>query len=216
MRARSIVLSVVCGVLAVSGVAAEAAPKKQKPKPPVCNLVTDAKGDADDISAAEDVGPNSPALDILSADIATDATNITAVLRVDKLTKNDSTSPLGNAWYVYFSGNGPELYLSGVLTPTGESFSAGYVDTTRMSLGAATGVFDTDKSEIRVTAPLAIFAPQAVIKPGSKLSTLNALTQRYVGAAAAGFSRGVTLSADTAEGGKSYVAGSRSCVAVGK
>jgi len=214
MRVRIAFLAASLGLLAVA-VPSIAAPKKKAP-PPVCNLLTDPKGDATDVSLAEGVGPNSPALDILSADIATDATNLTAVLRVDKLSKSDSTSPLGNAWYVYFTGSGPELYVSAIVTPTGESFSAGYVETTRTSLGAVTGVFDVNKSEIRITAPLAIFATQSAIKAGSKLTSLSALTQRYVGASAAGVSRGVTLSADAAEGGKNYVAGTRSCVAVGK
>ncbi len=183
---------------------------------PSCNLMTDVKGDATDIAVGVDVGPNSPSLDILSADIATDAKNLTAVLRVDKLSTSDSTSPLGQTWYVYFTGSGPELYVTALLTPTGESYSAGYTDTTRMSLGAATGIIDVDKNEIRITAPLSLFDAQSPIKKGSKLTGLNALTQRYVGVSAAGNSRGATLTADTADGGKNYVAGAPSCVVVGK
>lgn len=71
------------------------ADSKKKPKP-VCNLVTDATDDA-----KSPVGVNDPSLDIISADIATNKTRLTAVIRVAKLTTGtDTQSPSGRYWSV--------------------------------------------------------------------------------------------------------------------
>lgn len=72
---------------------------------------------------------------------------------------------------------------------------------------------DPAKKEVRITAPVSLFAEKAAIKDGVKILDLNLLAQRYVGQRGVG---GVTPSADEALGGKTYTAGAKSCVVVGK
>lgn len=196
------------GVLATAGLAG-AAPAK-----PVCNLVQDVKGDGTGfLFTDQDYLPNDANLDLVSGDIATDAKTITAVIRTDQLALSDPNSPTGRAYYANFTVGDKELYLAVRLDATGAgTFTGGYIENTRTSLGAATGVVDVQKKEVRISAPLSLFASQATIKPGTKILDLNLLAQRYVGAAGPG----ATPSADEAVGGKTYTAGARSCVAVGK
>jgi hypothetical protein len=78
---------------AMTATAATATKHKVKP---VCNLVTDASGDAKDVG-----GTNDPSMDILSADVATNAKYITAVIRVAGLsTGTDSQAASGREWDV--------------------------------------------------------------------------------------------------------------------
>ena len=210
MKARSLLALSLTAVVAAAG-AAVAAPKAK----PVCNLVLDAKGDGTGFLMTDaDYLPNDPNLDLVSGDIASTAKQVTAVIRTDALDLSDSASPTGRAYYANFLVGEAELFLSAALDGAGAAtFSAGYVDTTRKSLGAVTGVVDTKKKEIRITAPTSIYAEHATLKPGTKILDLALLAQRYVGHRSAA---GVTPSADEATGGKSYVAGSPSCVTVGK
>lgn len=196
------------GVLATAGLAG-AAPAK-----PSCNLVQDVKGDGTGfVFTDQDYLPNDANLDLVSGDIATDAKTITAVIRTDALALSDPNSPTGRAYYANFAVAGKQLYLAVRLDATGAgTFSGGYIENTRQGLGAATGVVDVEKKEVRISAPLSLFASQAVIKPGTKIADLNLLAQRYIGVAGPG----ATPSADEAVGGKVYTAGSTSCVVVGK
>jgi hypothetical protein len=210
--------------MAVAGGAASAAPKKPKPKvePPVCNLVVDEKGDD-----GNEVFRHSDSLDIVGADIASDAKSVTAVIRVAKYLATDSNAaPTGRAWSMEFSVPDAEtpLWLGVQVTPTGTLFRHGWVDgTIRRNLGPAEGVIDEAKGELRVTAPVGIWAETGpkgtvptkggTVKAGSKVTGLAAASYNFIGAAAAG---GSLQPGDTAEGSKSYTAGAPSCVAVGK
>ena len=180
---------------------------------PVCNLVEDAKGDATQFYIApEGTAPNEPALDIVSADIASNGKQMTTVLRVDKLAKSAALSPYGFTWYTYFNLEGVDFYTQSTSAPTGDTFLVGYVnpDTglrTALTDGTATGVLDMDKSEIRATFNLSQLAEKAPAKPGAKFTGIRGLTNRYL--------IRVVLQADEAEGTKSYVDGTKSCVKVG-
>lgn len=180
-----------------------------------CNLLTDNKGDAGGFLVTDPQPlPSNPQLDIVSADIASDAKSITAVVRLDALTTTDSMAPTGRTYYVNFFVGEKQLFLAAALDSAGAAeFSAGHIATTRSTLGPATGVVDTANKQVRITAPISQFAAQAVIKPGVKITDLNALAQRYIGQRGVG---GATPTADTAAGGSPYVAGSKSCVKVGK
>ena len=204
-------LALALSLSVVAGGAAVAAPK---PKP-VCNLVIDAKGDGTGFLMTDaDYLPNDPNLDLVSGDIASNAKLVTAVIRTDAQALSDTNAPTGRAYYANFVVGEAELFLSAALDGAGAAtYSAGYVDTTRKSLGAVTGTIDVAKKEVRITAPTSIFAEHAALKPGTKITDLSLLAQRYVGNRSAA---GVTPSADEATGGKTYVAGSPSCVAVGK
>lgn len=210
---RPVLALAVCASV-VAGGAAVAAPKKPAVKP-ACNLVVDVKGDGTGFVFTDaSYLPNDANLDLISGDIASNAKTVTAVIRTDALTLSDSSSPTGRAYYANFTVGEVALHLSAALDGSGEAtYSAGFTETRRKSLGEATGVIDVAKKEIRISAPLSIFAEKAAIKPGTKITDLNLLAQRYVGNRSVG---GVTPSADAAEGGKTYVAGAPSCVAVGK
>jgi hypothetical protein len=203
-------------VLLVGGaLTAEAAPKKKaKTVPPVCNLVQDAKGDATQLYIlGEGSVPNEPALDIVSADVASNGKQMTTAIRVDKLARNSNGSPYGNIWYVYFNVGGIDFFTQAQSPRIGDVFSVGYVspDTgirTALPDNTATGMVDLDKNEVRVTFNLAQLTPQATAKPGSKITGLRGLTNRSAVR--------IVLQSDEAIGSKSYVEGSPSCVAVGK
>lgn len=208
MRSRVALATVVCGVLTATGVAAQAAPTK------TCNLVEDPKGDATQFYVLpEGAAPNEPAADIVSADVASNGKQMTTVLRVDKLSKSAPTSPFGFVWYTYFDVEGVTFYTQTKADPTGDTFSVGYLATdtglrTSLPDSSATGVIDTDKSEIRVTFNLSQLDPQAKLKPGGKVTGLRGLTNRSAVR--------VVLQSDEAIGSKSYVDGTPSCVTVGK
>ncbi len=210
MRARVVLTATVCGLLAATGVAAQAAPKKAAP---ACNLVVDAKGDATQFYVLGDGSvPNEPAADILSADIATNGKQMTTVLRIDKLAKSSSASPLGFVWYVYFDVDGITFFTQTKADPTGDTYSLGYLDPTGIRSAvadpAATGVIDTDKNEVRVTFNLSQLEPQAKLKTGGKITGIRGLTNRSA--------IRIVLQSDEAIGAKSYVEGTPSCVTVGK
>jgi hypothetical protein len=197
-------------VPAVAAVPAHAAVKKPKP---VCNLLVDAKGDATQLYVApEGTGPNDPALDVVSADVASNGKVITTVLRVDKLAKSGTTAPTGYVWYVYFTVNGQEFYTQTKSDPTGDVFSVGYVASgtglrTALADSTAKGTFVTAKNEIHVTFNAAQLTELAPFKKGAKLVNLRALTNR-------GFVR-VVFQADEATGGKTYTDSTPSCVKPG-
>jgi hypothetical protein len=198
----------VCAALAAATGVAAAAPS---PKP-VCNLLTDAKGDGYPTTAAE-AGPSDDALDILSADVATNAKQLTAVLRLSKAATSADSAPTGFRFLVLFTtpGSDDPVYLSAASTPgLGETYSFGTDAADGLTDGGeATGVFDAAKNEVRITASLSDLSSVAgKLKPGTKLTGLNANSSRDFQA--------VITYADRAEGGKTYVAGTPSCVAVGK
>ncbi len=214
------VLDVAVALSLTAAGAATAAPKKAKPKPkaapPVCNLIVDDKGDDGGLF------PHAETLDILTADIASNAKTVTAVLRLAKVANSDSnTAPTGRAWYLeFFVPNGDAaLWLGAQMTPTaGKVFRYGWVDgSIRRTLGTVDGVFDEKKSEIRVSAPVGIWAERGSVKAGSKLTGLSAASYNFVGAIApTGNGGGLLSPGDTAETSKTYTAGAPSCVAVGK
>ena len=185
---------------------------------PVCNLVTDPAGDAsvDPAGAAADDG-----LDVVSVDIASDKNNITAVIRVKKL----DTSAARN-WTAVFSADGTDFSLAGHITAAGtQVFDAAYAGATGGSIygPGTTGVFDTAKNEVRITAPLSLLSEQATIKPGkTKVTGIGATTGAELLVPDVSGTFGPTLfsyspiNADTTDAGKDYLAGSASCVAVGK
>jgi hypothetical protein len=198
----------------VAGGAAYAAPRKVAP---VCNLFTDPAGDGTGfLLTDQNYLPNDPQLDIVSGDVASDGKTITAVLRLSALDKTDSNAPTGRTYYVNFGIGDVELNLSAALDQDGGvTYQAGFQDTaSRAGLGAVTGVLDLAKKEVRIHAPLSIFAEKLPLKAGTKLEYVEGLAQRYVGNRTAG--RGVTPSADATDPGKAYTIGAPSCVVPGK
>jgi hypothetical protein len=203
-------------------IAAHAAPAK------VCNLVVDAKGDS-----AASVIPGDAAVDLIGGDFASNAKQVTAVIKVDKIVNPNPQSPLGQSYFMVFGlkGTADLLTLSAGLYPTGNEFKFGYqgVDpntnvSTSYTLGDATGVVDTAKNEFRITADIAKFPQAKLLAPKGSVTTMTAEARRVygqrvvpsqqVGPARVPFG-GATLTFDTAEG-KKYTLGAPSCVNVGK
>jgi len=200
-----------CLALVASLSAAGFAGAATRPKPkPVCKIITDVTGDSA-LTTATPVGSDD-AFDIVSGDLAANAKTITGVIRVAKA-GDPSTAPFGHGFVMTFSapGSANPLYLRYSSSPAfGEAYEFGYDDPTNglTTLGDASGVVDTAKNEIRISAPLRGFDAQAVIKPGMKLTNITAQTSRDFIA--------LLIYADVAESSKSYVVGYPSCVVPGK
>lgn len=205
----AIALSVAAAVVGAG--AATAAPK------PVCNLLTDPAGDANGSFIADGISgaPSEDAVDIVSADIASSKKLVTTVLRVKKLSTSSLTAPGGLHWKFFFTVGDSQAYTQAVAPAGGSvSFTYGTIDDatgTSTSLGEAVGVLDTKKSEIRITVPAS--ALPETPKPGAKIAELAPNAGRFFGN-----DNAVTFSdsTDSATSDKTYVAGSASCVAVGK
>lgn len=211
----------------VGAVAATAAPAKAKP---VCNLVSDATGDAE-VSGV----PGGAGDDIVSADIASDGKTLTGVVRMAGLAANDPEWLNGRAYFAEFTAPGsPDvLFLQARAYPTGIIWSYGYsgVDptsgiNTSYTLGAATGVMDFAKKEVRISAPVKGFieGAKAKLANGAKLSGIGSRVFRQGGqglvpSQSVNGTRvplsGLNVLLDEATGG-SYLMGTPSCVAVGK
>ncbi len=222
--------------LVITGVAgsAEAAKRpKTKPKaiPPVCNLVTDPTGDTFLLRSQDTVGqygPQEDALDLTGMDIATNATSLTAVIRVKTLATKVQTAPLGTDYRVQFYLPGEaaaeNIFLNARTDATGTpSYAVGtrtvlaQGQSLTAKLGDATGTFDLAKNEIHMTIPLSMLAGHGATTPGSKIafagldqtSARSTVVNPVTGFATATF-------ADVANSDKIYVAGTPSCVTVGK
>ena len=145
MRApRRVLLVLVASTLCVPAIAAHATvTKKHRPKP-VCKLVTDRSGDAKGTGTALTTPSSDANLDIISADVATNATTLTGVVRVSKLATSDSTAPAGWQYQVVFSVGGYTDTVEVVVGPSGTSWNG----------GKGTGKIDAAKKEVRISVPL--------------------------------------------------------------
>ena len=228
MRSRIFVVLGLLGALVVTG-SAQAAKVK-----PTCKLVVDGKAD-NKLSPTGNGGvPGSPSTDIVSADVASNATTLTAVVRVAKLANPDPQSPLGQAWAVYFlAPRNPTLYfLVARAYPTGNHFYFGYQGsdpnlplTTLYPVYEGKGVLDLAKSEVRISVPLKAIASTVKLPKGSRLGSLEAkameiagqgvVPSQNVGPARAPLG-GLSETMDDAVGKTTYPMGAPSCVAVGK
>ena len=211
MKIRTAVFAAVVVTASVGVSAASAAPKKKLP-PPVCNLLVDDKGD-------ELPAPNG-SLDVVSADIASDTKKITGVIRLAGApTAVDPTAPTGKTYHLEFIGQGgtDPVFLSYLVTPTASNATYGYYDpTTRINTGIGQAQLKIVGNTIYMTAPIGAFSPYGKFKVGSKITGLSVQNGRMVGAYVdSGTYAYNSPVADSAEGGKVYTAGARSCVKVG-
>jgi hypothetical protein len=207
--------------LVASLTAAGAAGAATKPKPkPVCHLIADASGDAPIFGPT----PSDDSLDILSGDIATNAKTLTGVVRLKNLAAATGTSPsTGQTYYVQFSvpGSDNPLYVAYQVDKTAGLFQYGDLETTQgqgvyTPKGSATGIVDAAKNEIRISVGVGDLASLASVKPGKKISGIQALTFQNLGLPNAAGGGGALVGGDTADATKSYVAGYPSCVTPGK
>jgi hypothetical protein len=205
IRAAIAVAALGAAALATS---AGAAPKKS------CNLAPDPKGDVVATQASEATKTPDAALDLVMGDVGSSKTTVTGVIRLDKLAVPASTSPGGTVYEIRVGtlSSDSDYTLWANVTSAGATFGVGTVDATTPadlvnSTGTATGVVDTAKSEIRISAPLtALGSP----KLGSPLSISDVVVKRSAGNQYYG------RFADSQGGGTSYKLGTPTCVPVGK
>ncbi|HVE63329.1 MAG TPA: hypothetical protein VNB94_05965 [Mycobacteriales bacterium] len=183
---------------------------------PACQSTKDDKGDVYALRNAADQKTPDPALDLVSADVASNASTLTAVIRVDKL-GSPSTAPSGVNYSLTFNVSGSELlyYASATRGPAMTGFDFGSrenlpaVTSVSTSRGVPAGTFDEGTSEVRISVPLTMFGDSVKFVLGkTKVSVVEVFSSR--GAAHRG------PFADDAAGGKSYVHGTKNCVVVGK
>jgi hypothetical protein len=179
---------------------------------PVCKLVTDAKGDASPIP--------DDTLDLLSADISSDYKRISAVIRLAGPPKGtDPLAPSGRVYTIEFVGQGAELPVAFtfVVAPTGTAAMHGHTDPQTGSIkrdGEAT--YKLVENEVRMTTSLGSFSGYGKFTPKAKITDIQVTTGRMLGAFVDSDTYGYTTwTADRGTSGKTYVAGSKSCLKVG-
>jgi len=146
----------------VAGAATKHKPKP-KPKPPPCNIIKDNPNDSGPLSGAAGAPLYDPSLDIVSADVATNASTITAVIRVKQLTESDSSWQFGREWSLEFS------------TSTGQHYGfIAYDATPARTASSSIGTLKLDyaRGEVRISAKLSEL-PFALPK-GTTLGVLQA------------------------------------------
>lgn len=199
--------------------------------PRSCRLVTDAKGDAGAVAADGD-------LDVVSADVATNAKYVTAVIRTASLRGAASPdSPLGRAWelwflvaeqrYILHAAAAPDGYTGIVYRLTFDQTGGGTGPYAGEGIGRARVTFDTKRRELSITAPLSHFAPWTPLTRDRVLRDLRVFTYKHYGTGGAYHeiaadygvyygSGGLGHGADHATSRRTYQVGGPSCVAVGR
>jgi hypothetical protein len=187
----------------VAGGAAVAAPKA------ACNLVTDKAGDG-----LVDQG----ALDVISADIATNKKTVTTVVRVANADLSKGTIPTGAKIQFTFTAGDQALFTGVTYDPVNglDGYWGHQGDTGGVIEGSVTPVVDAAKKEIRVSVPRGAYST-ADLKPGVELTKLGANADVIVATPKQVIQGNLRpFSNDTATSPQTYVAGARSCVAVGR
>jgi hypothetical protein len=231
MRNRLVSVLAIVGVLGAATVAEAATGAKVKP---VCHLITDPKGDSTLSPTGGGGVPGDATSDVVSADIASNAKTLTAVIRLAGLQNPDPESPLGMAYYVDFTAPGDSTlyFLTARLYPTGNHFFFGYEGSdpilplnTLYAVTEGTGVVDTAKGEVHISVPLSAIAKTVKLAKGEVLSGLTATSYRIFGQGVVpsqnvGPARapvgGLSEQMDTAVSRSTYTLGQASCVKVGK
>jgi len=117
------------------------------------------------------VPDNDEELDLRGGDIVTGQQYLTAVIRLQALSKEDITQPSGRIWEFDFTANNKNFILMGALLAGGSEFEA-YISDQRFEQGksgarAATGIgllkgtIDVKHKEVWLTGPMSIFEKYA-------------------------------------------------------
>ena len=183
-------------------------------------LIRDQAGDASDQPNLTVPGINQPDLDIVSADLASDARSVTTVIRLQHL--GTAAEAVGRrnlyqfSFYLGYYGNvvteayrgvGEERFA--VILPNEGS------DPSSPEL-TATGVFDVARNEVRVTIPLMQASGHHYVRGQTYFTQLAAGTFRGLGTGMPFGGAAVLTGMDQARTTGRYLAGSPSCVAVGR
>ncbi|MDX6197205.1 MAG: hypothetical protein QOJ79_356 [Actinomycetota bacterium] len=186
-----------------------------------CRLIQDAAGDGNDQLNGTRLGPNEPDLDIVSADIASNARSVTTVVRLSNLGTALEAAGRRNLYRFFFQLGSRHEYVVTLATRSldGEQFSV-IVPTEGSDVPGtdtavpATGTFDVAHNEVRVTIPLSLASGNHNMPHQTYFHNLVADTYRGIGTEAAGGANAST-SIDYASTDRRYLAGSSSCVHIG-
>jgi hypothetical protein len=130
-------------------------------------------------------------LDITGGDVAMDRRTLTAVIRLNALTKQAMTPAHGRLYEFNFTANGKHFIMRAALVPGGEdddyqaflsdqppsndSVQNGGRPRTITGIGALYGTVDEDAREVRISGPLSLFRKHASFER-TNLSNLAVLT----------------------------------------
>jgi hypothetical protein len=209
-------LLVTAAVTAVAVTAVPATAARPKPKKPVCKLITDGTGDAHYPAAA---APSQDLLDVVYADIASDATRLTVVVKTKDRTTTDSLYGYSAAVRFTPPGAPKPVYLAARSDAVqGLAFEWGFYDTASQSYNRQGNAPDiitgwASGAEMHVTVKIAALAGLR-LSPGSVLTGLVAETTAWSVPFLAQRSA-AEITADTAASTKTYTAAWPSCVKVG-
>lgn len=224
MRATALTLAALVAATGL-GAGAEAATKPKPAPKPVCNLITDAAGDA-----VYNNVPGNDSDDIVGGDLATSATTMSAVIRVKKLTYPDPQWATGRVYSISFTpkGSDNEVFLAARTYPQGVQYILGHraadptsgINTSYKDADV-TGSIDAVKGEIRINAPMSELAKLGKLPKGTVIKGMFAKAERIAGQ---GFVPSQTVAGnrvplggflfqfDLADASKPYTVGSPSCV----
>lgn len=170
-----------------------------------CHLISDQRGDGQP-TIAPSGAPNSPSLDLLSADLVSNTQRITAVIGLASLTADPLTAP-GAEYKLTFVVKAVQHYLRVQTKPgIGPAYDFGDVEQTAPTVqtsnsrGPATGHLDTMTGTVVISVPRSAF-------PDLRRSVAYEITARSYHGAGAKY-----LPADGAGGGRSYQDGTKGCV----
>lgn len=241
MRTRAAVVIGLAATVAVCG-GANASTKKVKP---VCHVVQGTAGDAPfdptlgGLTAANQA-PEDPNGDILSADIASNAKYVTAVIRVKTLATPDTTFPEAHLYMLSWSvpGHSSPVYLAATVDPNpasaaygpqfvfGDGGTAGpsafYVNYYNIASAAVKGTVNTKTNTITLSVPIAAIKSYGKFSPGNAFTGIQAQTQALANGPVLptnvpGFGGSLAWGwqEDLDNAAKAYVAGTPSCVTPG-
>lgn len=188
-----------------------------------CNQIVDSHGDARASvpPGFTQVGPNEPDADIVSGDIASDASSVTTVVRVARLGSAVEAAPRRVLYQFFFRYGKYEVATLAARSVDGETFRvhADNPETHDASDASpyvpARGVFDAARNEVRITIPLGTATQHRIAARGATFGGLAIEVSRGVGLnAAGGASAGDIL--DSARSPAPYPLASPTCVHVGR
>jgi hypothetical protein len=185
---------------------------KSAPKP-ICNLVSDAKADETPVADAN--------LDVVSADLASDAKRITAIIRLNgSPSAIDPAAPNGRYYNISFLGQGADniVFFNYVTSPSASAGVYGHYDpATHVNTGDGDATVKLGEHTITMTTSLGNFSTWGgKFKPGAKIAQIDVTAGRMAGAFVNSTVYGYSPQpADDAAASKPYVAGSRACLKVG-
>lgn len=158
-----------------------------------CRMIRDAEGDVRPASSRFTAEQDAE-LDVLSADIGIDGSRLVVVIRVARLTEPDPARTDGRSYGFQFSVKERVFGMVANLMTGGSEYDVYLMSGPRPGreggaqsgepIGLATGVVDVASREIRMTAPVELFARYAALTPGSAVYNMSVDTGRSTGATA--------------------------------